>query len=176
MLLVNKHQQRQKNSKKFAIKIFHEVTVEIRKAIESEIDILLSFEKGIIETERPFDNTLKEGEIHYYDLIELIKSKKAEVLVAVVNKEIVGSGYAKILPAEPYQKHKEYAYLGFMYVKPALRGQGINKKILQGLIDWAKGQNLTEVRLEVYDENAIAKNSYLKAGFKPNLLKMRLEI
>ena len=150
--------------------------IEIRKAVETEIEILLSFEKGIIEAERPFDNTLKKGEIHYYDLIELIKSKKAEVLVAVVNKEIVGSGYVKILRAEPYQKYDEYAYLGFMFVKPAFRGQGINQKILQGLIDWAKNQNLTEVRLEVYDENTIAKNAYLKAGFKPNLLEMRLEI
>lgn len=152
------------------------MTIEIRKAIETEIEILLSFEKGIIEAERPFDNTLKEGEIHYYDLIELIKAKKTEVLVAVVDKEIVGSGYVKILPAKEYQKYSEYAYLGFMYVKPAFRGQGINQKILQGLIDWAKNQNLTEVRLEVYDENTIAKNAYLKAGFKPNLLEMRLEI
>ena len=150
--------------------------VEIRKAIEADIEILLSFEKGIIEAERRFDNTLKEGEIHYYDLIGLISSKRAEVLVAVVNNEIVGSGYAKILAAEPYQKYTEYAYLGFMYVKPAFRGQGINRKILNGLIDWAKSQNLTEVRLEVYDENTTAKNSYLKAGFKPNLLEMRLEI
>lgn len=148
------------------------MTIEIRKAIETEISILLSFEKGIIEAERPFDNTLKEGEIHYYDIIELIKNKNAEVLVAVIDNEIVGSGYAKILTAKPYQKHSEYAYLGFMYVKPTFRGQGINRKILQGLIDWAKSQNLTEVRLEVYDENKIAKNSYLKAGFKPSLLEM----
>ncbi len=150
--------------------------VEIRKAIETEIEILLSFEKGIIDAERPFDNTLKEGEIHYYDLIGLIRAKRAEVLVAVVNNEIVGSGYVKALPAEPYQKYTEYAYLGFMYVKPAFRGQGINQKILQGLMDWAKSQNLTEVRLDVYDENTAAKNSYLKAGFKPYLLGMRLEI
>jgi GNAT superfamily N-acetyltransferase len=152
------------------------VIVEIRKALESEIETLLSFEKGIVAAERPFDHTLKEGEIHYYDLIELIRARRAEVLVAVVNNEIVGSGYAKTLPAEPYQKYTEYAYLGFMYVKPAFRGQGINQKILGGLMDWAKSQNLTEVRLEVYDENTIAKNSYLKAGFKPNLLEMRLEI
>jgi GNAT superfamily N-acetyltransferase len=150
--------------------------IEIRRAIESEIDILISFEQGIIEAERPFDNTLKEGEIHYYDLIELIKSDKAEVLVAVVGEEIVSSGYAKVLPAKSYQKYNEYAYLGFMYVKPAFRGQGINQRILEKLIDWAKSQNLTEVRLEVYDENIIAKNAYLKTGFKPNLLEMRLEI
>jgi GNAT superfamily N-acetyltransferase len=150
--------------------------VEIRKAFETEIEILQNFEKGIINAERPFDNTLKEEEIHYYNLIELINTQKAEVLVAVINNEIVGSGYAKILPAKPYQKYAEYAYLGFMYVKPAFRGQGINQKILQELISWAKNKNLTEVRLEVYDDNLIAKNSYLKAGFKPNLLEMRLEI
>lgn len=150
--------------------------VEVRKAIESEIDVLLSFETEIIKTERPFDNSLGEGDIHYYDLIGIIRAERAEVLVAVVENEIVGSGYAKILTAEPFQKFTEYAYLGFMYVKPAFRGQGINQKILQGLIDWAKRQNLTEVRLDVYNENTTAKNAYLKVGFKPNLLQMRLEI
>ncbi len=152
------------------------MVVEIRRAIESEIETLLSFEKEIIAAERPFDDTLKDGEIHYYDLIGLIRAEKAEVLVAVINNEIVGSGYAKILPADSFQKFVEYAYLGFMYVKPEFRGQGINQKILAGLIDWAKSQNLTEVRLEVYDKNTRAKSSYLKAGFKPNLLEMRLEI
>lgn len=152
------------------------MAIEIRKAVETEISILLDFEQGIIEAERPFDNTLKEGEIHYYDLIELIKDKNAEVLVAVIDNEIVGSGYAKILTAKPYQKYSEYAYLGFMYVKPAFRGQGINQKILNGLIDWAKSRNLTEVRLDVYDENKIAQKAYLKAGFKPGLLEMRIEI
>jgi GNAT superfamily N-acetyltransferase len=152
------------------------VVVEVRKAIESEIEILLGFEKEIINAERPFDSTLRDGEIHYYDLIELIRSREAEVLVAVVNNEIIGSGYAKILPAEPFQKYSRYAYLGFMYVRPGFRGQGINQKILNGLIDWAKSQKLTEVRLEVYDKNITAKNAYLKAGFNPNLLEMRLEI
>jgi GNAT superfamily N-acetyltransferase len=150
--------------------------IEIRKAKETEIEFLLDFEKGIIEVERPFDNSLKEGEIHYYDLIELIKSEKAEVLVAVINNEIVGSGYARILPAKDYHKYKEYAYLGFMYVKPEFRGQGVNKQILNGLIEWSKNQNLTEVRLQVYDVNTTAKDAYLKAGFNPNFLEMRMEI
>ncbi len=152
------------------------MVIEIRKATETETDILLNFEKGIIATERPFDSTLKDGDIHYYDLVELIRSDRSEVLIAVVNNEIVGSGYAKIVSAQPYLKFNEYAYLGFMYVIPAFRGQGINQKIIQGLLDWAKSKNLTEVRLEVYEENIVAKNRYLKAGFKPNLLEMRLEI
>ncbi len=149
---------------------------EIRKARESEIETLLSFEKGIVTAEKPFDNSLKEGEIHYYDLIELINSNNAEVLIAVVDEEIVGSGYAKIVTAKSYHKFTAYAYLGFMYVKPNFRGKGINRIILQGLVEWAKSRGITEIRLEVYNENNIAKAAYLKAGFKPNLLEMRMEV
>ncbi|MCQ0112932.1 Ribosomal protein S18 acetylase RimI [Zhouia amylolytica] len=152
------------------------MAIEIRKAQESDIEILLTFEQGIVEAERPFDNTLKEGEVNYYDLSALIRSPKAEVLVAVVDNEIVGSGYAKILTAEPFRKFKEYAYLGFMYVKPEFRGKGINRQIVNSLIDWAKTKELTEIRLEVYDKNVLAKNAYTKAGFKPNLVEMRLEL
>ena len=150
--------------------------IEIRPAEPHEIHTLLEFEKGIIEAERPFDSTLREGEIHYYDLLELIESPNAEILVAVVNNQLVGSGYAKILQAKPYQTFSEYAYLGFMYVKPEFRGQGVNQKILEDLLQWSKNKGLSEVRLEVYKDNERAKKAYSKIGFTPNLLEMRIGI
>lgn len=152
------------------------MAIEIRPAKPSEIDILLSFEKGIIQFERPFDSCLKEGEIHYYDLIELIKSDNSMVVVAEYDGVIVGSGYAKIVKAEDYLKFEMYAHLGFMYVKKEYRGQGINKIILENLMIWAKNKYIGEIRLEVYDENEIAKKAYVKAGFKPNMLEMRMSI
>ena len=60
----------------------------VRQAQEQEIDTLLEFEKGIVSAERPYDSTLKPGEIHYYDLLELIKSSEAEVLVAEIDGEV----------------------------------------------------------------------------------------
>lgn len=150
--------------------------IDIRPAQEHEINLLLEFEKGVVIAERPYDSTLKEGEIHYYDLLALIKSDEAEVVVAVVDEELVGSGYAKILTAKPYQKHTHFAYLGFMYVKSEFRGKGINQMVLQALINWAKSKGISEVRLEVYDDNLIAKKAYLKVGFTPNLLEMRMEV
>lgn len=148
----------------------------VRPAQKDEIDTLIEFEQGIVAAERPFDSTLKEGEIHYYDLIHLIESPIAEVVVAEMDGELVGSGYALIKEAKPYQKHTHYAYLGFMYVKPEYRGQGINKAILDALKQWAISKNIKEIRLEVYDENLVAKKAYEKAGFKGNLLEMRLEL
>lgn len=150
--------------------------MRIRPAKAEEVEVLLTFEQGIVATERPFDSTLKEGTIHYYDLAHLIETPLAEVMVAEINGELVGSGYALIKEAKPYQKHTHYAYLGFMYVKPEYRGQGVNKAILEALQTWAIAQNIREIRLEVYEDNLIAKNAYEKAGFKGNLLEMRMEL
>lgn len=148
----------------------------LRTAKADEIHTLLAFEQGIVETERPFDATLKEGEIHYYDLIALIESPIAEVVVAEIDGQLVGSGYALIKEAKPYQKHTHYAYLGFMYVKPEFRGKGVNKAILETLKQWAVSKGIMEIRLEVYDKNIVAKKAYEKAGFKANLLEMRMDI
>ena len=150
--------------------------ITVKAAKKEEIKTLLAFEQGIVEAERPFDSTLKEGEIHYYDLIHLIESPVAEVVIAEIDGEPIGSGYALIKEAKPYLKHTHYAYLGFMYVKPQYRGQGVNKAILEALKQWAISQNIKEIRLEVYDDNTVAKKAYQKAGFKGNLLEMRMEL
>jgi GNAT superfamily N-acetyltransferase len=150
--------------------------INIRQPLETEIDTLLSFEKGIIDTERPFDNSLAPDPIHYYDLLELIKSNTAQVMVACMDNEIIGSGYAKIIEAKPYHKFTSYAYLGFMYVKPDYRGNRVNQLIIDELIIWVKSKNITEVRLEVYLNNESAVKAYTKVGFKPNLVEMRMEI
>jgi len=150
--------------------------IKIRNANEDDLTVLIQFEQEIVKAERPFDSTLKEGEIHYYSLKDLIASPKAKVLVAEIDNEVVGSGYAEIREADTFLKHSLYAHLGFMYVKPAWRGKGINQQVLQGLKEWIAEKEITEIRLLVYDENTLAKNAYQKAGFKPLLVEMRMEI
>lgn len=152
------------------------MNIAVRLAKETDLAVLLEFEQGIVTAERPFDPSLKSGTIHYYDLLALIKSPVAAVFVAVVDSEIVGSGSVKILAGEPYQNFDNYAYLGFMYVKPALRGKGINKLVLEEIVNWSRSNGIKELRLDVYDENTVAKNAYLKAGFTASLLRMRMEI
>lgn len=148
----------------------------VRKAETDEIDILLEFEQGIVKAERPFDCTLKTGEIHYYDLRELILSPDAEVLVAVMDEKIVGSGYAQIREADDYLKHEHYAHLGFMYVKPECRGKGVIQAILEELKKWSLAQGVSELQLDVYDANSAAVKAYEKAGFKTLTRKMRMDV
>ncbi|MGE8534126.1 GNAT family N-acetyltransferase [Chryseobacterium sp. D764] len=147
-----------------------------REATEQDLEILLEFEQGVVTAERPFNSTLIEGEIHYYDLKYLIQSPEATVIVAEENDEIVASGYALIKKSEKYyNQFEKYSYLGFMYVKPEYRGRGINKVITDELIAWSKSRGISEVRLDVYAQNESAIKAYEKAGFEPHLLTMRLK-
>ncbi|MEJ5106853.1 GNAT family N-acetyltransferase [Chryseobacterium sp. MYb328] len=147
-----------------------------REATAQDLEILLTFEQGIVSAERPFNSTLIDGEIHYYDLNEFIQSSDATLIVVEDHDEIIASGYALIKNSEKdYNKFKNYAYLGFMYVKPEYRGKGINKIITDELISWAKSRDVSEVRLDVYAENESAVKAYEKAGFEPHLLTMRLK-
>ena len=99
-----------------------------REATDQDLEILLEFEQGVVSAERPFNSTLIEGEIHYYDLNNLMLSSDATVIVAEENNEIIASGYALIKKAEKnYNQFKEYAYFGFMYVKPEHREKETNK-------------------------------------------------
>ncbi len=148
--------------------------VTIRKASIEDLPQLRVFEQGVIEAERPFDKTLKKGSIEYYDLEAMIMAEHIELLVAEVKGKLIGSGYARIENAKTYLQHQKHAYLGFMYVLPAYRGQAINQKIIEALKHWAVHRQITEFRLDVYFENLPAIKAYEKAGFGKHMIEMRM--
>jgi RimJ/RimL family protein N-acetyltransferase len=147
--------------------------IQIRKATIADLDVLKALEQGIIKAERPFDESLAEDPISYYDLEALINDPKALVLVATHDKEIVSCGYGLEKTAKPYLNHANYAYLGYMFTLPQYRGHGLNGKILFALKDWANNRGLLEIRLTVYDENTVALRAYEKVGFKKHIVEMR---
>lgn len=148
----------------------------IRSACESDLPTLLQFEQEIIKVERPFDSTLKNDTIHYYDLQQLLISPTSEIVVAEIDNEVVGSGYGIIREADSFLEHSHFIYLGFMYVKPTQRGKGINRAILEKLKEWAISKGIHEIRLAVYNENSTAIKAYEKAGFKAHMLDMRIKV
>jgi ribosomal protein S18 acetylase RimI-like enzyme len=148
--------------------------IRIRKATFNDIETLRRFEQGVINTERPFDVTLKKGDIFYYDIEGMIESSHIELLVAELNDQLIGCGYSRIEKAKHYLQHPQHAYLGFMYVEPAYRGKGINKKIIDALKKWSLSQSIMEMRLDVYHDNSSAINAYEKAGFTKHMIEMRM--
>ncbi len=150
--------------------------IAIRPATTADLPKLSEFLQFLVDAERPFDPTLKEGEIFYYDIEEFISDEKSELLVIDYKHQIIGCGYAQIRSAKPYQKFESFGYLGFMFVNPEFRGNGLNNLLLNDLKKWILSQGISEVRLEVYSENESAIKAYEKAGFKQILTTMRCDI
>ena len=150
--------------------------ITLRPATMEDLPVLYSFEQEVITAERPFDPFIKEKNITYYDLIDLIQSDQSELILAESGKQIVGVGYAQIRESKPYWKEREFVYLGFMYVNPDHRGQGINQKIINHLKEWAISRDIKELRLEVYEKNKAAIRAYQKTGFKEHLIEMRISL
>ena len=149
--------------------------ITFREATLEDKPVLLQFEQQLIAYERPFDSILKDN-CTYYDLDFLIQSKDAKLIVATVNNIPIASGYAKIVKAKPYHKITEYTYMGFMYVDPKFRGQGVIQNIIEHLKQWSISIGIFETRLEVYSDNTSAIKAYEKKGFKNRMIEMKMDL
>ena len=145
----------------------------LRRATRADLPILLKFEQAIVEFERQFDSSLASAGVSYYDLAGMIDTPVVELLVAEIDREVVGSGYARLEESKVYLKHRRHAYLGFMYVVPDRRGAGVNQQIIAALTRWVLAQDVHELRLDVYHDNQAAVRAYEKAGFRRHLTEMR---
>jgi len=150
-------------------------SLTIRPATTKDLSVLLQFEQGVINAERPLDPTLKREATTYYNIPEMIAAEHIQLLVAEVNGEIVSSGYARIEDASSWLQHQQYGYLGFMYTAPDHRGKAIIKEIINALVDWCAVQDIHEIRLDVYHGNDAAIKAYEKAGFEKHLINMRIK-
>ncbi len=147
-----------------------------RTANLANLPRLLELEQLVIEAERPFNASMKAGNITYYDIEHLISDGDSYLIVAEESNDIVGTGYARIRQSKNTLEHKIHAYLGFMYVSTNFRRRGINKKILELLIEWSKKKGAPNVYLEVYAKNSSAIQAYRKAGFEDCVVEMQLTV
>ena len=95
-----------------------ESLIQLRPAQAADLPTLLEFEQALIAFERPYAPNLRKDYFHYYDLGAYIADPDIEVVVAEIDTELVGSGYALIRKNPPYKVPEKYVYLGFMYVVP----------------------------------------------------------
>ena len=150
--------------------------LEVRQATADDIDTLNRFQQGVVTAERPFDVTIQDGPVEYYDIAQMLASEHVRIVVAEAGAQIIGCGFARIEAAKPYLKHAVRGYLGMMYTDPAYRSQSVNRCIIDSLKQWCLSRDVTELRLEVYHDNEAAVRAYEKAGFSKLMVEMRLNL
>lgn len=148
--------------------------IVVRPAVLADLDVLLEFELGLIEAERPFDLSIRtDDHVRYYDLPSLIASPDVELAVAELDAKLIGCGYARIEASKAFLRHRKHSYLGFMYVLPKHRGKGVNRLIMTALESWSAARGVSVLQLEVYIQNDAAIRAYERGGFTNNIVEMR---
>lgn len=150
--------------------------MKLRLAQADDLPILLEFEQDLIEEERPYNDSIKTTNANYYDLGDLLTNPTTSLQLVEEDGRVVGCGYAQLRPSAAAFVHDQHAYLGFMYVEPDVRGQGINKMIIESLISWSRDRGVYDFYLQVYVGNRAAIRAYEKVGFTPELVEMKLNL
>ena len=148
--------------------------MKYRHATLDDVSQLRNLEQKLIEAERLYNRLIRESGVRYYDIEALISDHNSILLVAETSNNVIATGYAKIRPSKQSLSHEFDGYLGFMYVTKDFRGRGVNKEIIDRLIAWNREQGVNDIYLDVYADNAPAINAYLKAGFHPSMIEMKL--
>ena len=156
------------------------VTVTLREATRADIPNLRRLEQGVVAAERPFCTTIRPYDeaqpVIYYDLEHLIDNDQSRLLVAEHEETVVATAYLTIRESKPCQTHSQHGYLGFMFVARILRGKGLNRLIMESLIEWGQGQGVEHFYLDVYSNNDPAVRAYEKAGFSNLLYEMHAHL
>lgn len=107
----------------------------------------------------------KPGTVYYDEstdhLFELFRKEKSVYFLAEQNGEIIGG--AGIYPTDGLPA--DMCELVKMYLKPAARGKGLGKTLIQKCLDFAAGAGYTQVYLETMPELEQAAAVYKKFGF-----------
>jgi len=145
-----------KSGKKIEI---YEPSMEKLRALLKMVNDLTKEDTFLTFHGRPI--TINEEKKWLQGTIQQIKNKKAYVIWAFYNEEMVGECSLNYgLSRMPH-----VGKLGLMVARK-YRGDGIGKYLLNSTLSWAKNKNLKIVKLSVFSDNEIAINLYQKHGFK----------
>jgi ribosomal protein S18 acetylase RimI-like enzyme len=150
--------------------------VVLRCANLDDLLSLQTFEQGIIDAERPFNKSIKKTDVNYYDLADIIQNVDSEVVVGEHSGQLVCSGFIQTRQSKSHFEHSHHGYLGFMYVVEEFRGQGLNRLVIDYLVNWGKKRGLSDFYLEAYTDNTPAIRAYTKMGFEPSKLSLKLSV
>ncbi|HUV42611.1 MAG TPA: GNAT family N-acetyltransferase [Patescibacteria group bacterium] len=141
--------------------------ITIRKATINDLPAIKELNKQIFINNPKYDNDAVEDFAHtpqgekYFK--EAIRSKKGCFLIAEENEQMIG--YANGEEKEASYRKSKYFEIDNLGVILEKKKQGIGKKILNAITNWAKKKGFQKIYLNCYVKNEKALNFYRSNGY-----------
>lgn len=152
----------------------------IVEATEEHISDLVELWKELVDHHSKIDSFFIRRENAHLNfknfILELIKSKDANVLVAIKDNKVYGYIIAKIEQYPPIYKIEKYGAIYDLFISKDYRRKYIGDKLWQAALTWFKLKGLTRVELSIVPKNLEAAFFWKKLGFKDYMHKLFLKI
>ncbi|QQS21853.1 GNAT family N-acetyltransferase [Candidatus Saccharibacteria bacterium] len=97
-----------------------------------------------------------------------LSNPDARVIIAVVDKEIVGYQYSFVTVLDYLSSHNRECTLEALYVDPKFRNQGIGATLMREAVAWASDiMKVDRVKANIYSNNRPSASIHEKYGFAP---------
>jgi ribosomal protein S18 acetylase RimI-like enzyme len=126
--------------------------------------------KGELRTVRP-----ESSEAVFARLLALPNSV---YFVAEAGRRVVGYVHCELRtqPAGPTTRGRSYGYVNTLAIATDYRRRGVGRTLMELVREWAFGQEISEIELNVFDFNQAAVELYESLGYRTVSRRMRFEL
>ena len=115
-----------------------------------------------------------EGAARFYR--SRFETPDSAVFVAEVENDVVGFAYIERDPLNYAELLEDGAWLHDIYVDEHARAEGVGKGLIKAAADAAKEMGAEKLLLSVAAKNNAAQKVFEKAGFRPTMVEMTLNL
>lgn len=151
------------------------MNVNIEKATLEDALVANKFLTKLINDEKKYDNNINDHCVVTSLYEKFYENDNVCLLVAKVNKEIVGYLYGFVFESGD-SLIETVITLDALFVLEDYRKKGIAKKLIDEFKVWAIYKNAKFIELKVCDKNEAAINLYNKIGFNQTKIIMSLPL
>ena len=155
------------------------MNIKITKATSGDIVGIIEMIKQICDYHCNFDRYYKS--FAEYNNLEKevsgsLKDKNTIVLLAKLDKKIIGYCVGGVDSAPNYAQKIKIGYIYTVIISDEYRGKGIGGKILNELMKWFKQKNIKNIELEIDARNKLGIDFWKNNNFFTYRLKMRRDL
>ncbi|VDG98000.1 ribosomal-protein-alanine acetyltransferase [Lysinibacillus sphaericus] len=109
---------------------------------------------------------------------ELLQDPNADILVAKIDKEVVGYAVMELSKSPPFQfmSPRTFAYMNDFGVKNSFQRLGIGSMLFEACVEWSKNKEASSLELNVWEFNKKAMDFYKSHAMENLSRKMSLRL
>jgi GNAT superfamily N-acetyltransferase len=106
-------------------------------------------------------------------LRELLARPNATVIVAEIDDRLAGFIRAGVEPNAPDRLPEQHVGIGYLYVEPSARRQGVGRRLFEAVRQWASSQEgVAHFEMTVLSQDGQAEAFWRSLGFSPFIQRL----